>query len=127
MDAVPLREFTVRPPNARGPWTVKAYALGEGPSVDQLRRELEVSFAQQVGCKPSRELGDLVAQALSLVGITAERVSSWIGRPCGCLERKERFNQLSRWAKGVLSGEGEHQDLNDFISAESSTIIGREK
>lgn len=45
------------------------------------------------------ELGDAVASALSSVGITPERVSEWLGQPCGCAERKEKLNNLSRWAK----------------------------
>lgn len=56
------------------------------------------------------ELGDAIEKALSSVGITSERVSKWLGRPCGCKARKERLNQLSRWAKRVISGEKEPTD-----------------
>ena len=38
-------------------------------------------------------IGDLVASALSSVGITEERVSSLLGRPCGCSGRRARMNQ----------------------------------
>lgn len=48
------------------------------------------------------ELGDAVERALIKVGITQERVSAWIGRPCGCEERKQKLNQLSSWAKMVI-------------------------
>lgn len=41
-------------------------------------------------------LGDLVAAALSAVGITKERVSKAIGRPCGCGKRQEKLNELGR-------------------------------
>jgi DNA repair protein RadC len=41
-------------------------------------------------------LGDLVTMALSAVGITKERVSKAIGRPCGCAKRQERLNELGR-------------------------------
>lgn len=49
-------------------------------------------------------LGDKVEDALRLVGITQERVEKWLGEDCGCEERKERLNQLGRWASRVLSG-----------------------
>ncbi len=51
-----------------------------------------------------RELGDLVSSALSVVGITEERVSNILGRPCGCANRKKMLNRLSRWAKRVMKG-----------------------
>lgn len=50
------------------------------------------------------ELGDVVESALARVGITSDRVSNWIGRPCGCEERKQKLNQLSAWARRVLRG-----------------------
>lgn len=53
------------------------------------------------------ELGDAVHNALSLVGITPERVSAWIGRPCGCTKRQEKLNELSRWTKRIVSGKTE--------------------
>jgi len=53
-------------------------------------------------CK-ERGLGDLVSQALSLVGITEERVSAWVG-DCSCKERIAKLNQLGYWAGRVLLG-----------------------
>lgn len=41
-------------------------------------------------------LGDLVAAGLSAVGITKERVSALLGRPCGC---KERAAKLTEWGR----------------------------
>jgi hypothetical protein len=41
-------------------------------------------------------LGDMVAALLSAIGITKERVSKLIGRPCGCPKRAEQLNQLGR-------------------------------
>lgn len=41
-------------------------------------------------------LGDMVASALSAVGITKERVSKAIGKPCGCAKRQEALNALGR-------------------------------
>ncbi len=45
-------------------------------------------------CRPG--LGDIVAAGLILIGITKERVSAAIGRPCGCSERAEKLNELGR-------------------------------
>lgn len=50
------------------------------------------------------ELGDRVEQALTAVGITKDRVSSWLGDGCRCGERQEKLNQLNRWAKRVVRG-----------------------
>lgn len=41
-------------------------------------------------------LGDMVKGALSSIGITEERVSKAIGRPCGCSERAKKLNELGR-------------------------------
>jgi hypothetical protein len=41
-------------------------------------------------------LGDRVAAVLSAVGITPERVSKALGRPCGCKKRQARLNELGR-------------------------------
>lgn len=49
-------------------------------------------------------LGDRIENALDCVGINSDKVSKWLGRPCGCPERKERINQLHSWALRVLRG-----------------------
>ena len=54
--------------------------------------------------KPKKGLGDRVSQALSLVGITEERVSKWLGRKCGCAKRREALNRLGEWAASVIQG-----------------------
>jgi len=41
-------------------------------------------------------LGDMVAAGLAAVGITKERVSKAIGKPCGCAKRQEALNALGR-------------------------------
>ena len=41
-------------------------------------------------------LGDMVAAGLSAVGITKERVSKVLGRPCNCGKRQEALNALGR-------------------------------
>lgn len=43
-----------------------------------------------------RGLGDMVADGLAAVGITKERVSNAIGRPCGCDKRQKRLNDIGR-------------------------------
>jgi hypothetical protein len=64
--------------------------------------------------KSSPGLGDVVAKALSAVGVTKERVESWLGRPCGCRERQRKLNALGEWAKAVLSGHTER--ANEHLS-----------
>lgn len=49
-------------------------------------------------------LGDRIGEALALVGITDQRVSKWIGRPCRCPERRIKLNALGLWATRVLAG-----------------------
>jgi hypothetical protein len=44
--------------------------------------------------RPKRGLGDMVEGVLKSVGITEERVSKVLGKPCGCKERKKRLNSL---------------------------------
>lgn len=41
-------------------------------------------------------LGDMVSAGLAAVGITPERVSRVLGRPCGCKERAAKLNELGR-------------------------------
>lgn len=45
---------------------------------------------------PKPGLGDRVASALAAVGITKERVSKALGKPCGCAKRQQRLNELGR-------------------------------
>jgi hypothetical protein len=41
-------------------------------------------------------LGDMVAQGLSSVGITPERVAKITKKPCGCKKRQEKLNEFGR-------------------------------
>ena len=50
--------------------------------------------------RPPPGLGDMVAGVLERVGITEDRVSRWIGRPCGCGARRTALN---RWGWRVWS------------------------
>lgn len=52
-------------------------------------------------------LGDKVEAALSLIGVDSALVERWVGRPCGCEERKEKLNLLGFWAARVLKGKAE--------------------
>jgi hypothetical protein len=54
-------------------------------------------------------LGDLIERALSIIGITSERVQKYLG-DCGCCDRQERLNSLSLWATRVLSGRTERAE-----------------
>ena len=45
---------------------------------------------------PRPGLGDAVAAGLAAVGITPERVSKVVGKPCGCGKRKKALNQVGR-------------------------------
>lgn len=59
-------------------------------------------------------LGDAVEKALEKIGVTSDRVERWLGRPCGCAERREKLNAVHAWAKTVLAGKSklpkEHLD-----------------
>jgi hypothetical protein len=51
---------------------------------------------------PPLGLGDRVSQVLSLVGITEQRVSRLLGRPCGCSKRREALNRLGKRLRKML-------------------------
>ena len=57
---------------------------------------ITVDETHQAYPKAKPGLGDYVANALSAVGITKERVSAVFGRPCGCAERQEALNDIGR-------------------------------
>lgn len=42
-------------------------------------------------------LGDMAAWAFKYLGITPERFSAWLGAPCSCPERQERWNRAGRY------------------------------
>ena len=52
---------------------------------------------QRPGTEPPKAgLGDMVASALTAIGITKERVSRAVGGDCGCSKRQEKLNELGR-------------------------------
>lgn len=55
-------------------------------------------------------LGDRVEEALQKIGVTSDKVSRWLGKPCGCEERKARLNQLHTWASRVVHGKIEQAE-----------------
>jgi len=67
--------------------------------------------------RPCVGLGDRVERALQIVGITPQRVERLLGRPCKCLERKQKLNTLGRWASRVLRGKTDNAEtyLNNLL------------
>lgn len=59
------------------------------------------------------KLGDVVEKALATVGVTEERVTKVLGRPCGCKRRKEMLNRLFSWGKRV--NEGKTEDAQKYL------------
>lgn len=61
-------------------------------------------------------IGDVIASALNTVGLTEERVETWLG-DCGCKERRAKLNQLTNWAIRVLTITQEHaiEYLNQIV------------
>ena len=73
------------------------------------------------------KLGDVVERALATVGVTEERVTKALGRPCGCKRRREMLNRLSLWAARVVTGRAEDAEkyLEEIIGgAEQTTGVG---
>ena len=57
---------------------------------------LEVDTHHPAYPRATPGLGDMVSSALTAVGITKERVSAAIGRPCGCAKRQAALNDIGR-------------------------------
>ncbi len=55
-------------------------------------------------CKGLLMLGDKLERALKRIGVDSQKVSNWVGKPCGCEERREKLNQLHAWALRTLRG-----------------------
>lgn len=64
-------------------------------------------------------LGDVVERALTVAGITEERVSRWLGQECGgCKRRRDKLNQLGYWALAVLRGRAGRWELERDMEAD---------
>jgi hypothetical protein len=55
-------------------------------------------------------LGDKLKGALEALGITEQRVESWVGTGCGCQRRREWLN---KWGDRVLETLGKKQAASD--------------
>lgn len=64
-------------------------------------------------------LGDVIGEALNRVGVTEERVSKWLGKPCGCRRRKRKLNRLSKWVEQQLGATVE--EAREMLG----TIVGK--
>ena len=107
----------------------EAFKAGRGPGQGgvvpaQHRKGREGQRAGQVDGRRSdrpKGLGDMVEQALSMVGITEERVTRFLGRSCGgCAKRKAALNRLGAWAKRVITGETEvgEKELDEIVGSD---------
>lgn len=67
------------------------------------------------------KIGDAIERALATVGITPERVETYLGRPCRCRERKRKLNEVGNWAYRILSGN------TDKAKEEFDKIVGEEE
>lgn len=69
------------------------------PEMEQKNALLQI-LRQRFGLPPYQPkqagLGDIVASGLSAVGITKERVSKLIGKPCGCKKRQDALNEFGK-------------------------------
>ena len=50
------------------------------------------------------DLGTTIETALSKVGIDHDKVNRWLGRECGCRERRDKLDSLGHWAERVVRG-----------------------
>jgi hypothetical protein len=108
------------------PWTVEDYMTGEqrtgNPAIVHAMRSKDAMAA--AGRKPALDpiwpLGDQVESVLSTVGITKERVSRWLGRPCNCPARQEKLNKLGNWAasfaKGIFGKADAETEINKLLA-----------
>lgn len=68
----------------------------EAAAKNELLDLLRVRFAANPQPAPRPGLGDLVASGLAKIGVTEERVSRALGKPCGCKQRREALNRAGR-------------------------------
>lgn len=78
----------------------KVYRTPRGGPKDVLIETLR-AFLSTLATQPCPGLGDMVKAGLSAIGITEERVSKALGRPCGCQDRVEKLNELGRNYLGI--------------------------
>jgi hypothetical protein len=61
---------------------------------DQSRPHVGRCQCEQQKGKPG--LGDIVSAGLEALGITKERVSRIIGKPCNCQKRQQALNEIGK-------------------------------
>ena len=60
--------------------------------------------AGQTPSQPTPGLGDMVKAGLSAIGITEDRVSRLVGKPCGCSKRAAAMNAFGHKYLGLPPG-----------------------
>jgi hypothetical protein len=78
----------------------------DGEPMDECMRRM-MRPPQDGVAAPSRArpgLGDMLKAGLSAVGITEERVSRLVGRPCGCGQRAAKMNEFGAKYLGLPPG-----------------------
>ena len=74
--------------------------------VDVVRKDINAAIEklENAGISPNQNkldtkgLGDLVESTLSSMGITPDRVKTWLGlKECGCTKRKQWLNNVLSW------------------------------
>lgn len=70
-------------------------------------------------------VGTVLGRALSMVGVTDERASALLGRPCGCPARRRWLDQLTAAAARVIEGRPEAEaHLRDLVSRGPPPAVG---
>jgi hypothetical protein len=70
--------------------------IPEAAAKNELLELLRQRFDAPAPAADRLGLGDLVASGLARIGITEERVSRALGRPCGCKERRAALNRAGQ-------------------------------
>ena len=72
-------------------------------------------------------LGDRIGKALASIGITDERFSALLKRPCRCPQRRAWLNKLDLWARRVTAGKNENAERYlDEILVEHKEMLDKE-
>lgn len=64
--------------------------MADPKTISRLQDRIRASKQKPLG------LGGMIKAGLSAIGITEERVSKAIGKPCGCGTRAEKLDKLGR-------------------------------
>jgi len=86
---------------------------------EQHRRETlgkRTDGTQRKNKKKAKLLGTRIKDALTAVGITEERVSSFLGRPCNCAVRVRKLNELDQWFRDSFKKKTKEEAAEDAAS-----------